>query len=180
MLMLIVQASTARQRARREAGSSLFEFGVVLIVISVLAAVLLNRLGYYKEMLEKATMESTLRNIKTGLQVQLAELIVTNRQAQAARLESEDPVQWLEQKPPNYGGSYRTPPDAGTWYFDAGTHELVYVVNTGNRLELDTSTSPKQIRFRARLLKERLKLFGNGVETVAGVTLLPAQPYRWQ
>jgi type II secretory pathway pseudopilin PulG len=178
--MLIVQALTARQRARREAGSSLFELGVALIIVSVLAAVLLSRLGYYKEMLEKAAMESTLRNIKTGLQVHLAELIVTNRQAQAIRLESENPIQWLDEKPLNYGGSYRTPPNAGTWYFDAGTHELVYVVNTGNRLELDTGAGPKQVRFRARLLKERLKLFGNGVESIAGVTLLPVQPYRWQ
>jgi general secretion pathway protein G len=178
--MVKIQASKAWRGTRRETGSSLFELGVALIIISVLAAVLLNRLGYYKEMLEKAAMEATLRNIKTGLQVQLAELIVTNRQAQAARLEHEDPLQWLDEKPPNYGGSYRTPPDAGTWYFDSGTHELVYVVNTGSRLELDTGAEPKQVRFRARLLKDRLKLFGNGVESVAGVTLLPVRPYRWQ
>jgi general secretion pathway protein G len=178
--MVKTQASKARHGAGREAGASLFEFGVALIIISVLATVLLNRLGYYKEMLEKAAMEATLRNIKTGLQVQLAELIVSNRQAQAARLEIEDPVQWLDEKPPNYGGSYRTPPDTGTWYFDAGTHELVYVVNTGSRLELDTGADPKQVRFRARVLKDRLKLFGMGVESVAGVTLLPVRPYRWQ
>jgi general secretion pathway protein G len=153
---------------------------VALIVISVLAAVLLSRLGYYKEMLEKAAMESTLRNVKTGLQVQLAELIISNRQAQAARLEREDPFRWLEEKPSNYAGDYRNPPDGGTWYFDAGTHELVYVVNTGSRLEIDTGADPKQIRFRARLLKNRLNLFGNEVESVAGVSLLPVQPYRWQ
>jgi type II secretory pathway pseudopilin PulG len=170
----------ARQRARHDVGSSLFELVVALIIISVLAAVLLNRLGYYKEMLEKAAMESTLRNIKTGLQVQLAELIVTNRQAQAGRLENEDPSQWLDEKPPNYGGSYRVPPVSGTWYFDTATHELVYVVNTGNRLEIDTDTRPIQLRFRARVLKDRLNLFGNSVESVAGVALVPAQPYRWQ
>jgi general secretion pathway protein G len=178
--MLMVRALTARKTAGAEAGSSLFEFVIALIIISVLATVLLSRLGYYKEMLEKAAMEATLRNIKTGLQVQLAELIVTNRQSQAARLENEDPLQWLDEKPLNYGGSYRAPPVAGTWYFDQGSRELVYVVNTGSRLELDTGTSPKQVRFRARLLKDRLNLFGNGVEGVAGVSLLPVRPYRWQ
>ena len=158
----------------------MFELVVVLIIISVLAAVLLNRLGFYKEMLEKAAMDSTLRNIKTGLQVQLAELIVTNRQAQAGRLENEDPVKWLDEKPLNYGGNYRAPATAGTWYFDTRTHELVYVVNTGNRLELDTDISPKQLRFRARLVKERLKVFGNSVESVSGVVIVPALPYQWQ
>jgi general secretion pathway protein G len=175
-----VQASAAHQGRDPEAGSSLFELVVVLIIISVLSAVLLNRLGFYKEMLEKAAMESTLRNIKTGLQVQLAELIVTNRQAQAGRLENEDPVQWLDEKPFNYGGSYRAPVTIGTWYFDARTHELVYVVNTGNRLEVDTDESPKELRFRARLVKDRLKLFGNSVESVTGVSIVPARPYRWQ
>lgn len=165
---------------RDESGSSLFEFTVVLIVISTLATVLLNRLDYYKEMLEKAAMESTLRNIKTGLQVQLAELIVTNHQAQAGRLENEDPVQWLDEKPFNYGGNYGAPAATGTWYFDAAKHELVYVVNTGSRLEIDADADPKQVRFRARLVKDRLKLFGNSVESVTGVTLVPVHPYRWQ
>ena len=163
-----------------EAGFSLFELVVSLIIISVLAAVLLNRLGYYQEMAEKAAMESTLRLIKTGLQVRLAELIVTNRQAEAARLEIEDPVQWLDDKPPNYAGSYRLPPDSGTWYFDADRRELVYVVNTGSRLNLAAEDGTKQIRFRARLLKDPVRLSGFVVESVTGVTLLPMRPYRWQ
>lgn len=161
-------------------GFSLFELVVCLIVISVLAAVLLSRLGYYQEMAEKAAMESTLRLIKTGLQIRLAELIVTNRQSEAARLEIEDPVQWLDEKPPNYGGAYSSPSNAGTWYFDATRHELVYVVITGSRLKLDNALSPKQIRFRVRLIKDRLKLLGTEVEGANGVALSPVMTYRWQ
>lgn len=165
---------------RHKAGYSLFELIVCIAVICVLAAVLLDRLGYYQEMAEKATMESTARIIKTGLQVQLAELIVTNRQAEASRLETEDPVQWLDQKPPNYGGQYRLPLETGTWYFDAGTRELVYIVNSGNRLDVDRKGGTKQIRFRSRLLKDRLELGGTEVESVTGVALIPVHPYRWQ
>lgn len=174
------QASKARLAARRQPGFSLFEFLVCTVIISVLVAVLLNRLGYYQEMAEKAAMESTLRIIKTGLQIELAALIVTNRQAEAARLESEDPVQWLDDKPPNYAGRYRAPPDAATWYFDPGEHQLVYVVNSGNRLDVDNGEGVKQIRFRARLLKDRLMLNGNLVERTTGVTLAPVRPYRWR
>ena len=174
------QPSDARYSEYREAGFSLFELVAAVIIISVLAVVLLNRLGYYQEMAEKAAMESTLRIIKTGLQIRLAELIVTNRQAEAATLETEDPVRWLDDKPPNYAGPYRAPPDNGTWYFDASEHQLVYVVNTGNRLELDSGTGAKQVRFRARLLKDRLQLYGTGVESVSGVALVPVNPYRWR
>jgi len=171
---------SAQRAARQEAGFSLFEFVIAFIIISVLAAVLLNRLGYYQEMAEKAAMESTLRIVKTGLQVQLAELIVTNRQSEAARLETEDPFQWLDNKPPNYAGPYRTPPDTGTWYFDANQRQVVYVVNSGNRLELDSDAGAKQVRFRARLLKDRLQVSGTVVEGVSGVALIPVRPYRWR
>jgi len=169
-----------RHKVSRERGFSAFELAVSIIIISVLAAVLLNRLSYYQEMVEKAAMESTLRTIKTGLQIRLAELIVTNRQAEAVRLETEDPFQWLDEKPPNYAGPYRSPPVTGTWYFDANERQLVYVVNSGNRLELDSDKGAKQVRFRARLLKDRLQISGTVVEGVSGVSLVPVNPYQWR
>ena len=165
---------------RAARGFTLFELAVSIVIISVLAAVLLNRLGYYQELAEKAAMESALRTIKTGLQIRLAELIVTNRQGQAAQLETEDPIRWLDDKPPNYGGPYRAAPDAGAWYFDAGERQLVYVVKTGDRLELDTGRDARELRFRTQLLKDRVQLHGIGVESVTGVALLPLNSYRWQ
>ena len=75
---------------------------------------------------------------------------------------------------------YRTPPDTATWYFDAGERQLVYVVNSGNRLELDSDKGAKQVRFRARLLKDRLQISGTVVEGVSGVSLAPVNPYQWQ
>ena len=165
---------------RRPRGFSLFELAVAIAVIGVLAAVLLNRLGYYQEMAEKAAMESTLRTIKTGLQVRLAELIVTNRQAQAVRLETENPIGWLDDRPPNYGGRYSAPPESGSWYFDAANRQLVYVVRTGDRLIFATGNGGKELRFRAKLLKDRVRVPGGTVEGVAGVALAPVYPYRWQ
>lgn len=169
-----------RNSKRRELGFTLFELVVCILVFSVLVTVLLNRLRYYQEAAEKAAMESTARLVKTGLQIRLAELIIANRQAEAAALESEDPTQWLDTRPANYGGEYREPPAPGTWYFDVTARQLVYVVNTGGRLELDSQPDAKQVRFRARLLKDRLQLAGGPLERVTGVTLQPVIPYRWQ
>lgn len=167
---------TARPRER---GFSLFELMVVIVIISVLATVLLFRFSYYQEMAEKAAMESTARLIKTALQIHLAELIIANRQREAEALEREDPMRWLEKKPPNYGGAYHDYAQPGTWYFDEREQQLVYVVITGSRLKLDTETEPKQVRFRARLLKDRLQVAGGPVESVTGITLAPVKPYRW-
>lgn len=164
----------------RQRGFNLFELVVALALIAALAAALLERLAYYQEMAEKAAMESTLRVIKTGLQIRLAELIIGNRQGQAAALEVDDPIRWLDPPPANYAGAYREPPNFGVWYFDAKAHQLVYVVSKGDRLELAALADTKQIRFRTQLLKDRVNVPGGSVESVTGVTLIPVTPYRWR
>jgi len=161
-------------------GFTLVELAVAISIIAVLATVLHNRLAFYKEMAEKAAMESMVRIIKTGLQIHLAELIIGNRQAQAAALEADDPTQWLDARPANYGGAYGEPLQRGTWYFDMPERQLVYVVNTGDHLHVDIPAEPKQIRFRAKLLKDRLQLGGAVVDSVTGVTLVPMSPYDWR
>jgi type II secretory pathway pseudopilin PulG len=166
--------------AAKPHGSTLVELAVSLAVIGVLAGVLLSRFVYYQEMAEKAAMDSMVRIIKTGLQMRLAELIITNRQGQAVALEADDPTQWLEARPANYGGALGGTLKRGTWYFDALERQLVYVVNSGGRLSSATPTDPKQVRFRVRLLKERLLLGGAAVEHVTGVTLVPVSPYNWR
>jgi len=167
-------------RPRRARGFTLFELAVVIAVFAALVTVLLDRLFYLQEMAEKAAMESTLRGIKTGLQIRLAEMIITNREGQAGALEEEDPVRWLEEaSPANYGGAYREPPAPGTWYFDATASQLVYVVNTGERLEIDGQVGGKQLRFRARLVREAVQLPGGALERINGVALAPVRPYRW-
>ncbi|MDH3287709.1 MAG: type II secretion system GspH family protein [Betaproteobacteria bacterium] len=160
-------------------GFSMLELVAAIAIIAVLLAAFLNRLHYYQELAERAAMESTLRLIKTGLQVRLAELIITNRQAEAVLLETEDPTRWLDSKPANYVGAYRNPPERGAWYYDAREQQLVYVVNYGDRLELDAAPEPKELRFRARLLTDRVRAAGAIVESVTGVTLAPVRPYRW-
>lgn len=170
-----------RHGSRRQSrGFSFLELVVAVVIICILAVALLNRLAYYQELAEKAALESMVRVIKTGLQMRLAELIISNRQREAAALEAEDPMQWLDAQPANYGGAYREPPARGTWYYDSAARHLVYVVSTGERLNVDTPEGGKQLRFQARLLKDRLRVGRGEVENVTGVTLAPLRPYRWQ
>jgi prepilin-type N-terminal cleavage/methylation domain-containing protein len=161
-------------------GFTLFELVVAIAFFAVLATFLLARLAYYHEMLERAAMDSVLKGIKTGLQVRLAELIIASRESEAAVLESQDPVQWLDEgRPANYAGAYREPALAGSWYFDAAERQLVYVVNTGDRLEIVGRPGFRELRFRARLVRSPVHLPGGAVERVSGITLAPVYPYRW-
>ena len=167
-------------RWRRAAGFTLVELAVSIAVIAVAAALLLNRLGYHQEMAEKAAMEAVARAVKTGLQLRLADLIATHRQGEAAALEVENPMRWLAARPDNYDGIYSAGAERGKWYFDPGRRHLVYVVNAGDRLEIGTGSEAKEIRFQARLLKDRVSFAGGAVESVTTVTLSPVTPYKWR
>lgn len=163
----------------RRRGFTLIELIVVIVIISVLATVALHRLTVYQELAEKTAMESTLRIIKTGLQIRLAELIIANRQRDAGQLETSNPMQWLAETPSNYGGIYRQPAEGGNWYYDERQHELVYVVHNGEFLTTEATDGGKQLRFRIKLLRGYVETGRTKVETVTGVTLVPVHPYRW-
>ena len=165
--------------SRRIRGFTLLELVISLMVMGTLSAVLLSRLAYYQETAERIAMETTVRLIKTGLQIRLAELIIANRQSEAGVLEVEDPVQWLERRPANYGGVFHDYANPGTWYFDEQARQLVYVANAASRLEIDGRSGARVLRFRAKLLKNRVLAAGGPVESVGGVTLAAVQPYRW-
>ena len=164
----------------RERGFTLLELAVFIAIFTVLAGALLERLRYYQEFAEKAAVEASVRGFKGALQIRLAELIIENRQSESGALETENPVQWLESQPANFGGTYPESPVPGTWYFDNRERQLVYVVSTGSRLQIDSSAEEKQLRFKARLVRSPVQTSGGSIESVSGVHLTPVFPYRWQ
>lgn len=163
----------------REKGFSLLELVVVVVVMSVLLAVLLERLTYYQAAAERAHFDATLRIYKTALQIRLAELIVDRREGEARTLEVENPTHWLSEKPTNYAGGYPESPEPGTWYFDAATRELVYVVNSSRGLEMETHNSARQLRFRVKIVYQNVHAGGRQIQGIGGISLQPSVAYRW-
>ena len=158
------------------AGFTLIELILVLIVISVLGVTALDRFRYYQERAEKAAMEATLAAFKMGLQLQLAELIVTNKQMAVAQLERENPMRWLQEPPGNYLGEYTTPTQPGNWYYATNEHELVYVPN--NSAHLDTRRSAnKELRFRVAI--RYASDAATGRKTPSGASIIQAREFKW-
>lgn len=168
-----------RRSGGREKGFSLLELAVVAVVLSVLLAVLLNRLTFYQEAAERARFEAELRIYKTALQIRLAELILERREGEARLLEVENPTRWLSEKPTNYGGEYPLRPVPGTWYFDQLTRELVYVANSGNGLLIREVNGMKQLRFRVKIINQPVEISGKRIEGIGGISLLPTVVFRW-
>ena len=164
---------------RRQLGFSLLELAVVVVVLSSLCGILLLRLNYYQEAVERTRFEMQLQIYKTGLQVRLAEMIIQRREQDARRLEDENPTLWLSEKPTNYAGDYRQPPGVGNWYYDSSSRELVYVANTAGGLSVEPRDGVKQLRFRVQIIRQPVAITGGRVEGIAGIKLIPVTAYQW-
>ncbi|MCW5603033.1 MAG: hypothetical protein KIT18_00570 [Burkholderiales bacterium] len=164
---------------RRLRGITFLEFVVVLIILGLVSGVLFDRFRHYQEMAERASMDATLRIIKTGLQLRLAELLASNRQNEAQTLEVENPTLWLSRKPTNYAGDYYSPPEPGHWYYDLRRRDLVYVVSTGSRLQVVEIDGCKQLRFKVKVVKNQILINNDTLTGIDGVTLVPVYPYAW-
>lgn len=159
---------------RQSRGFTLVELVVVLIVVSVLAAMAVDRLFYYQERAEKVAMLANLEAFKTGLRIEVAEMMVTNRGDRLATLERTNPVAWLEEPPPGWLGEYRVPTTPGSWYYSSAANELIYAPL--NTRYLNTGSAVKDLRFRVSL---KYGSNGAGGQAVTAATLAPVKPYEW-
>lgn len=166
----------ASQRRRLGAGYSMLELVLVVIVVGVLATVAMERFLFYQEQAEKAAMEATLAEVKMGLQMRLAELIVSNRQNLVGALEREDPMQWLDPPPANYAGPYAAPLKNGNWYYAQQNHELVYLPASAANLHIGNGKD-KELRFRV-VIRAETNVYTK-IPTPSGVGLQPSRDFKW-
>ncbi|MFZ4874282.1 type II secretion system protein [Janthinobacterium sp. Mn2066] len=123
--------SRARQR-----GFTLFELAVAVIVLGLLATVLLSRLAYYQEQAQRAAVAQMLGVLRTSLRVQALQLYLHGKQAVLPELQRQNPLDWLEDRPPNDLGELVAPDvgklPSGNWFFDRSDQKLVFLLRTGN------------------------------------------------
>jgi prepilin-type N-terminal cleavage/methylation domain-containing protein len=172
-------------QARCVKGFTLLEFIVVIVVISILAGILINRVWYYQERAEKAVMEQVAGTLQSALLLQYAQLITRGQESEFKNLINENPMNWLLRAPPNYLGelnsltsSVLTP---GNWVFELSTKELVYVPKNTEHFSA-ASDGVKWVRYRTRLEYNEVRGVANKNKTaqeISGMLLVPTEPYRW-
>lgn len=160
-------------------GFSLIEFIVVLVVVSIIAAILLDRVKFYQEHAEKTVMEATAVTIQAALHLRMAGYLASGRDRDVARLVRENPMDWLARKPDNYAGAFdRIGADElpdGIWYYDLSDHALVYRVRYGRAFVADQE-GRKEVRYRANVQYGELS---PGLQGVKVLEFVPVRPYRW-
>ncbi len=160
---------------KQRAGFTLIELTVVIIIVSLLFVAAAERFTYWEERAEKAAMESVLAGVKMGLQIRMAEMIMSNRQPGLGQLETENPMRWLQEPPPNYAGEYTATPKPGNWYYSVKEHELVYVPSSISHLE--PKAGSRELRFRVAIRYENNSFSGG--KSPSGVTLVTVRRFTW-
>lgn len=165
-----------------QAAYSMFEFIVLVVIASVLGIGLAERLSYYQELAEKTVMEATVRNMRSGLLMRRAELLMQENVAETAKLLHQNPITWLETPPLNYVGelsaerAQTVPP--GSWYFDTSARELVYLPHLHRHLQIEAPQS-SLIRYQVTALEMMPNTAPPARRQPLGIALTLKTPYRW-
>ena len=121
--------------------SRLLEFAVASTCIGIASLFLLNELSQLQEEAERLTVESTVRNMNSGLFMRQAKLMVSGRERELPALVLENPVEWLESPPGGYdpatGCGDAGPAEAGHWCWDASARRLHYRPLRAGGLKVD-------------------------------------------
>jgi hypothetical protein len=131
---------------------SILEFSVIFAVVGVLGSALLDGVHYTQEQTEKLVVESTIRNISTGLLSAMAERMFRGQDGQIRELVDSNPVIWLEKPPAGYLGEFPSAPanvPPGAWFFDRANKELGYRPNIDRHLKLEATDGTFRWRIEA-------------------------------
>lgn len=170
-------------RAGGQAGFTLFELVVVICIVATMAGILLNRLRVYEEAAEKAAMQQTAAAIKSALQMRVASYLISGRDSDIEQLRSENPVNWLQERPQNYAGEFYADAYArvapGSWYFDLAHRQMIYVINLGRYFK-PGADGRKWVRYQVKIGYEDLPQKDAPPRKVLNAAgFAPIQPYVW-
>jgi len=161
----------------RRRGFSLFELVVSLTLMAVLVGVFLERALYYREIAEKSAMEQVALDLRSSVNLRVAELVLENRFAELPAMATQNPMDLLVGKPQNYlgvlAGAGTQEIVRGNWYFDNTSKEVVYYVDSGRYFAPDD-----QGRMRAAWRVKLVQGVG-GAAAPQWARLELVQPYRW-
>jgi prepilin-type N-terminal cleavage/methylation domain-containing protein len=171
---------------RSERGISLFELLIVIVIISVLLVVAVERLLALRYEAERTTVQSVIGALRSALYIEFAAAAARGQSNRMDTAGGSNAMLRLAQTPDSYAGEFFGADPAlfepGTWYFDTRDRALVYLVRFPQEFVTALSGPP-----RLRLAVEpdyddvdRNGRFDPGRDPVRGLKLVALEPYRWK
>jgi prepilin-type N-terminal cleavage/methylation domain-containing protein len=173
-------------RVRCARGFSLLELLIVIVIISVLLVVAIDRLLALRFEAERATVQTVLGALRSALYIEFAAAAAKGEIKRMDTARGSNPMLHLAEKPEGYAGEFYGPEpkvfEPGTWYFDLRDRTLVYVVRFPQQFVTPLAGPP-----RLRVVVEpdyddtdRNGRFDPGRDPVRGLKLVPLEPFFWK
>jgi hypothetical protein len=125
-----------------------YEFALVVVLVSVLVLVLMQKLNSTRDDMEEAGMQMEAAAIRA----QLLEKVVHREAFGGGLPPSDNPVDWLPAPPRDYLGELvRAPERTSVWYFDRRENVLVYRFRDGHAARFRLSRQAGQTDSRGVL-----------------------------
>lgn len=139
----------------KSAGFSLFELVVFIILAGILYAEASNRFAEFPAEAERANFFATTTQLQSALTMEMMLDVAGGQTGAAEQLVGVNPMNLLLQAPSNYLGAFtqieQSQIERRSWYFDSVKGELVYLVNSDDRVALLVNGAQiltNEIRFR--------------------------------
>lgn len=147
-------SNVASPQQWRQRGAGYLEFAVVAIVFAILTGILLHKVRFYQDEAERLAAERVVTSLRAALASRAASLYLRGSEAEIAALERQNPIDWLERRPPNYAGEFDAPKPgtipSGQWYFDRSTTTLSYLLN---KREYFIGSDSKRLNFKVKFAR---------------------------
>lgn len=164
-------------------GFTLLELTIVVIIISLLVAIAIDRLLKLQVQAERAAMQGVLGNLQSAMALTISEHIARDRIAALRQYVHSNPMALLASPPINYLGSFRNAPahpEGASWWFEQNSNSLAYLVLNKDYFQAK-NTKNGVIKFKIEAVyvdKNGNRRFDRHDE-LKGLQLRPTEPYRW-
>jgi prepilin-type N-terminal cleavage/methylation domain-containing protein len=171
---------------RDERAFSLLELLIVIVIVSVLLVVAIDRLLALRFEAERAAVQTVIGALRSALYIEFAAAAARGQMKRMDGASGTNPMLHLAEKPDGYAGEFFGPDPAlfepGTWYFDSRDGALIYLVRYPQQFVSALAGQP-----RLRLAVEtdyddvdRNGRFDPGRDPVRGLKLVPLEPFFWK
>lgn len=167
---------------RAQAGFSLFELVVYILIASILFSAVINRYREFPGEAERANFIAVLAQLKAGVNLQMMSSIASGGRAGVDALVGSNPMNLMLQTPVNYVGEFsvidETTMPRRVWYFDTARGELVY--RAENATNLYVTRNGQTVTDNKIRLRIENSYGGQSGTDWQGTMLSAVEPYEWQ
>ena len=189
--MLFVRSDL--KKIRHSKGFTLFEMVVVICSIVILYMVAEQRLNELPAAAERASYFAVLDQLKIGVNFEMYTGIAKGEIERVKGLEGSNPMDLMLEAPRNYRGVLQEVTDTnierrGSWYFESGSGELVYVVGGASIEDVWVTYGNTEVNYgQIRLKIENIYRDSDEVSSEVNqkgqweaVLLEPVRSFRWE